>query len=149
MPDKIIVDTSVLIALDKINLLEVLCKIYGEIILPKGVTLEFGNIDLNCYESIKVDNPLINVLKNDLNLGIGESEVIALAYESKNRALIDDLRARKIARQLGIVFSGSMGVLLRAEKSGFIDSAYKKALELRNKGFYISDGIIEDMKNGI
>ena len=149
MPDKVIVDTSVLIALDKINLLEVLCKIYGEIILPKGVTLEFGNIDLNCYESIKVDNPLINVLKNDLNLGIGESEVIALAYESKNRALIDDLRARKIARQLGIVFSGSMGVLLRAEKSGFIDSAYKKALELRNKGFYISDGIIEDMKNGI
>ena len=149
MPDKVIVDTSVLIALDKINLLEVLCKIYGEIILPKGVTLEFGNIDLNCYESIKVDNPLINVLKNDLNLGIGESEVIALAYESKNRALIDDLRARKIALQLGIVFSGSIGVLLRAEKSGFIDSAYKKALELRNKGFYISDGIIEDMKNGI
>jgi hypothetical protein len=146
MPDKVIVDTSVLIALDKINLLEVLCKIYGEIILPEGLALEFGNIDLNCYKSVKVDNPLINVLTNDLNLGRGESEVIALAYESKNRALIDDLRARKIALQLGIVFSGSIGVLLRAEKSGFIDSAYKKALELSNKGFYISDGIIEDMK---
>ena len=147
MSDKtIITDTSVLIALDKINLLEILCKIYKDLILPEGVIREFGNIDLNCQKSIKIDNPLINVLINDLNLGRGESEVIALAYESKNRALIDDLRARKIAAQLGIVFSGSLGVLLKAEKSGFIDSAYKKAIELTNKGFYISDRILEDMK---
>ena len=100
MSDKtIITDTSVLIALDKINLLEVLCKIYKDLILPEGVIREFGNIDLNCQKSIKIDNPLINVLINDLNLGRGESEVIALTYESKNRALIDDLRARKIAAQ--------------------------------------------------
>jgi predicted nucleic acid-binding protein len=37
MPEKIIVDTSSLIALEKIELLEVLCKIYAEIILPKAV----------------------------------------------------------------------------------------------------------------
>ena len=83
MPDTIIVDTSVLIALEKIDLLEVLCKIYKDIILPDGVIREFGNIDLNCHKSLKVDNPLINVLINDLNLGRRESEVIALAYESK------------------------------------------------------------------
>ena len=83
MPDTIIVDTSVLIALEKIDLLEVLCKIYKDIILPDGVIREFGNIDLNCRKSLKVDNPLINVLINDLNLGRRESEVIALAYESK------------------------------------------------------------------
>lgn len=146
MPETIIADTSVLIALDKINLLEVLCKIYKDLILPEAVISEFGNIDLNCRKSIKIDNPLINVLVNDLNLGRGESEVIALAYESKNRALIDDLRARKIAAQLGIVFSGSLGVLLKAEKSGFIDSAYKKTLELSSKGFYISERILESMK---
>ena len=87
MPDSIIADTSVLIALDKINLMEVLCKIYGEIILPEGIALEFGNLDLKYYKSIKVYNPLVNVLTNDLNLGRGESEVIALAYESKNMEL--------------------------------------------------------------
>jgi predicted nucleic acid-binding protein len=55
MPDKtIITDTSVLIALDKINLLEVLCKIYKDLILPEGVIREFGNIDLNCQKSIKI-----------------------------------------------------------------------------------------------
>ena len=66
--------------------------------------------------------------------------------KAKNRALIDDLRARKIAGQLGIVFSGSLGVLLKAEKLGLIGSAYKKALELSSKGFYISDRILEDIK---
>ncbi len=42
MPDITVVDTSVLIALEKINLLELLCKIYVEIILPEAVAREFG-----------------------------------------------------------------------------------------------------------
>ncbi len=31
----VIVDTSVMIALEKINLLDIICKIYKEIILPE------------------------------------------------------------------------------------------------------------------
>ncbi len=46
MPEKIIVDTSVLIALEKINLLQILCKIYEEIVLPEAVVKEIGNITL-------------------------------------------------------------------------------------------------------
>ncbi|MCL4457023.1 MAG: hypothetical protein M1147_07900 [Nitrospirae bacterium] len=34
MPETIIADTSVLIALEKINLLHILCNLYKEIILP-------------------------------------------------------------------------------------------------------------------
>jgi len=37
MPEIIIVDASVLIALEKIDLLEILCKIYKEIILQKHI----------------------------------------------------------------------------------------------------------------
>ncbi len=40
MPENAIVDTSALIALEKINLLDVLCKIYSEIILPESVINE-------------------------------------------------------------------------------------------------------------
>ena len=37
MPEMAIVDASALIALEKINLLDILCRLYAEIILPEAV----------------------------------------------------------------------------------------------------------------
>jgi predicted nucleic acid-binding protein len=145
MPDIVIVDTSVLISLEKIDLLQILCKIYKEIILPEAVAREFGNINLECYSSMKVESKLVNLLIRDLNLGRGESEVIALAYETKQKALIDDLKARKVANDLGLPISGSIGVLLKAEKLGIIDSAFKKTQELKDKGFYVSNELLSEI----
>jgi predicted nucleic acid-binding protein len=145
MPDIVIVDTSVLISLEKIDLLQILCKIYKEVILPEAVAREFGNINLECYSSMKVESKLVNLLIRDLNLGRGESEVIALAYETKQKALIDDLKARKVANDLGLPISGSIGVLLKAEKLGIIDSAFKKTQELKDKGFYVSNELLSEI----
>jgi predicted nucleic acid-binding protein len=145
MPDIVIVDTSVLIALEKIDLLQILCKIYKEIILPEAVVREFGNINFECYSVKKVESRLINVLMQDLNLGKGESEVIALAYETNFKVLIDDLKARKVAENLGLSISGSIGVLLKAEKLGIIDSALKKTQELKEMGFYVSNELLSEI----
>jgi len=41
-----------------------------------------------------------------------------------------------------LIISGSIGVLLKAEKLGLIDSAFKKAQELKDKGFYVSDELL-------
>jgi predicted nucleic acid-binding protein len=81
----------------------------------------------------------------DLNLGRGESEVIALAYETKLRVLIDDLKARKIAKDMGLSISGSIGVLLKAGELGLIKSTYEKIKELKDKGFYISDELLDEI----
>ena len=145
MPETVIVDTSVLIALEKIDLLQILCKIYKEIILPDAVAKEFGNINIDCHSVRKVESKLINILMRDLNLGRGESEVIACAYETRCKALIDDLKARKVADDLGLSFSGSIGVLLKAGKLGLIDSALKKTQELKDKGFYVSNKLLADL----
>jgi len=40
MSNQAIVDTSVLIALEKINTADVLCKIYSNIILPEAIISE-------------------------------------------------------------------------------------------------------------
>lgn len=93
MPEKAIVDTSALIALEKINLLDVLCKIYIEIILPEAVINEIGTPSIDCYSVKKVESPLVRLLVSDLNLGKGESEVIALASETDIKTIIDDLKA--------------------------------------------------------
>jgi predicted nucleic acid-binding protein len=48
MPEKAIVDTSVLIALEKLHLSQALCKLYSEVIIPHAVVEEFGRPDLPC-----------------------------------------------------------------------------------------------------
>ena len=145
MPEIIAADTSVLISLEKINLLQILCKIYKEIVLPEAVINEFGNINLECHSIKKVEGSLVNLLVKELNLGKGESEAIALAYEEGLKILIDDLKARKIAEDLGLNITGTIGVLLKAEKLGLIESALEKAKELKKKGFYVSDDLLVDM----
>lgn len=142
MHETVIADTSVLIALEKIDLLQILCKIYKEIILPDAVVKEFGSVNIGCHSIQKVESRLIHILMQDLNLGRGESEVIALAYETNLKALIDDLKARKAAEDLGLSISGSIGILLKAEKSGLIESAFEKTQELKDKGFHVSNELL-------
>lgn len=145
MPETIIADTSVLIALEKINLLQILCNLYKEIILPEGVIAEFGNVNIECYSKRKVESKLIKVLTHDLNLGRGEAEVVSLAYESGLKVLIDDLKARKIAEDFGLTVSGTIGLLLKAEKTGLISSAFEKVKELKEMGFYVSNELLSEI----
>lgn len=145
MPEKAIIDTSVLIALERINILDVLCSIYSHIILPEAVVSEFGTPSLDCYSSEKVKSPMVRLLVSDLNLGRGEAESIALASEIGLRLVLDDLKARKVAENLGLKVTGTIGILLKAESLALIDSAYDKAKELRDKGFYISDQLLDDL----
>ena len=145
MPEQAIIDTSVLIALERINMLDILCKIYSHIILPEAVVSEFGPLLIECYSSEKVKSPMVGLLVLDLNLGRGEAESIALASETGLRLVLDDLKARKIAENLGLKITGTIGILLKAESLALIDSAYDKAKELRDKGFYISDQLLNSL----
>ena len=145
MPEAVIADTSSLIALEKINLLTILCEIYSEVVLPESVINEFGNISLPCLSIRKVESSLSKLLMIDLNLGRGEAEVISLANESGLKVIIDDSKARRVAENMGLKITGTIGVLIKAEKLGLIESAYNKAKELRGKGFYVSDELLEDI----
>jgi len=147
MSDQAIVDTSVLIALEKINTIDVLCKIYSSIILPEAVISEFGPPPIDCYSVKKVKSPMVRLLVRDLNLGKGEAESIALASDQGIPIILDDLKARKVAETLGLIVTGTIGVLLKAENLTLIKSAYDKTIELRNKGFYVSDKLLEDLSN--
>lgn len=145
MPEQAIVDTSVLIALERISLLDVLCKIYSHIILPEAVLSEFGPPSIDCYSTEKVKNPMVRLLVSDLNLGRGEAESIALASEIGLRLVLDDLKARKVAEKLGLRITGTIGVLLKAENMALIYNAYDKAIELRDAGFHISAQLLDDL----
>ena len=138
MSDQAIVDTSVIIALEKINNVDVLCKIYSSILLPEAVIREFGQPPFDCYSVEEVNNPMVRIFCRDLNLGKGEAESIALASETGLTLILDDLKARKVAETLDLKITGTIGVLLKAEKLTLIKSAYEKILELRNSGIKAS-----------
>jgi predicted nucleic acid-binding protein len=145
MPESVIADTSALIALEKIGLSTLLCEMYSEIFLPDAVVKEYGIPDFSCFSVKKVQSNLTILLLQDMNLGQGESEVIVLAYQTGIKAIIDDMKARKVARKLKLPITGTVGVLLKAENLSLIPSAYNKAKELQRKGFYVSDKILNDI----
>jgi predicted nucleic acid-binding protein len=54
-----------------------------------------------------------------MDIGPGEAEAIALAIEAgAARIVLDDKKARRIARELGVTVTGTVGVLLRAKQRG-------------------------------
>lgn len=85
-------------------------------------------------------------MTDELNLGLGEAETIAYAYEQGVRAVIDDGKARKVAEKLSIKLTGTIGLLMKAEEKGIIESSYEIALKLREAGFRISDNILKELK---
>ncbi|MGH8653782.1 MAG: DUF3368 domain-containing protein [Gammaproteobacteria bacterium] len=72
------------------------------------------------------------------DLGRGESQVIAIALRNKGAvAVLDDLQARRCASSVGLRVFGTLGVLLRAKRAGFILAARPLMIELVNSGMYL------------
>jgi len=146
MPKTAVVDTSCFIAFFALDLLDLLCNLYDEIIISAGVLKEFGDLKLPCLRIETVNNPLVDLLILEANLGRGESEVIVRAHETGKLAVIDDQKARHVAKEMSIKITGTIGLLLKAKEKGVIDSVYEKVLELKNKGFYVSDSLLAQIR---
>ena len=121
----IVADSSPLISFAILNKLEILNKIFDDILIPESIFIEISINDkpysneLNEFaknRTKKVKNKLaVQLLRKDLDLG--ESEAIVLAKENKIQdILIDEYKGRKIARETGLHPIGTIGVLLQAKK---------------------------------
>ncbi len=134
----IISDTSCLIVLSKINALDILHKLFGEVWITEEVRNEFGDHLPNWFvikkaKSIQTEN----ILK--LNLDIGEASSMALCLEQENALLIiDERKGRKIAQELGLQIIGTIGIILLAEKAGIITHLKDIIEQLENTDFRIS-----------
>jgi predicted nucleic acid-binding protein len=120
MQNAIISDTSCLILLDKIGELEILHTLYGNIITTQQVASEFGGI---LPGWIVIVNPVNKNYQTiiEASLDKGEASAIALAVEYDDCLLIiDDLKGRKFALQLGLQITGTLGVLIEAKSGGHI-----------------------------
>lgn len=138
-----VIDTSALIALEKINLLHILGELYKKILVPDSVLEEFGEVSSPAIFIEKVESNLLNFFMENANLGKGESAAILLALQGGHKIIVDDLKARKIAYKMGLQVTGTIGVLLKAQKTGLIQSAYRYATKLQDQGFYIDNTLLD------
>lgn len=145
MPEVVIADASVLIIFDKLVQLDILKKIYQTIYTTPEISQEF-NKPLPSWikvESVK-DQKYLNFIRTQID--IGEATAISLAAEKEDPLLLlDDLKARKLARQLGMRFTGTLGVINKAKELRIIDRIKPLIDQLRDTDFRISENIIENL----
>ena len=145
----VVSNATPLIALSRINRLELLKQYFAEIIIPEAVYREVVVAGGDLYGAKEVKNlDWVRVQKVKNNLAVkaletivdkGEAEAITLAAEiNANLLIIDDADGRKTALGLGLKITGTVGVLLMAAKEGKLE--LKGALDqLLAAGFRLSD----------
>lgn len=151
---KVIVNSTPLIALCHIGRLDILKSLYGEITIPEAVYKEISvKEDSICKITIDSSRDWIHVvgIKNNMakcmyktQLHEGEVEVMILAQEENaDLVIIDDQNAKKHAKYLKLTVTGTLGVMIKAKKEGYIREL-KPLLDIMvDKGIYLSDSLIK------
>ena len=157
-----ICDSTILIIFSKLNKLDLLLKIFDNLLIPEAVYNEVVEKGINNPDSFLIKELVekkqiiikalelkwknkSEFLRETYKLGNGESEAISLSLQEKKFLLIDDKLARKIARLYEVKTQGSLRVLLLAFKSKLLtENEIKKILvEMTlNNNFRLSAGII-------
>ncbi len=149
MLEKVVSDSSPLIALYQINRFSLLQKWYKQIIIPEAVWQELiveGKESTDFFieqrqksflhvEKVPLSSLLI-LLKREVDLG--EAEAIQLALTIKaDLLLIDEKEARSLARVYNLTMTGALGILMRAKLEDKIVSLSEEINKLERVGFRI------------
>lgn len=146
----VVSDTSCISNLLLIGQLDLLQKIYSQIIIPPAVyseilELEKSGKDLNHFKSQKwiLFEPNFPRKISSLppkNIDSGEAEALDLAiYIKAERLLIDERKGSILAKQLGITTIGLLGILKIAKENNLISSVKIFLDKLIENNFWLSN----------
>jgi hypothetical protein len=127
----VVTDTSVVLNLCLIGLADLLRQMYGRVLAPTMVVVEFQRLaqvdarfqGLNFPDFIEKAAPqaLLPALTTSSRLQAGEVAALSLAVERKADAvLMDELAGRAAATALGLRTTGLLGILHDAKERGLI-----------------------------
>ena len=142
MKEPVVVDSTCLIGLERIAILELLPALFQPILIPPEVNREFGTPHPWLEVEAPADDALVNALK--MMIDEGEAEAIALASERRMRIILDDRQARAVAKRLGVGVIGTVGCLLRAKRAGVVAEVKPLIGKLEDVGFYLSEALKEE-----
>ena len=123
-------------------------KLYSRVLVPPAVVqeLERGRImgialpDIVHVPWIEVHAPRdLGTVSLPAGLGTGEREILALGIQLSSAVLIlDDRSARRSAGALGLSYTGTLGILMRAKNEGLIAAIKPAIVGLEALGFRLS-----------
>lgn len=152
MGKSVVADAGPLIAFGRIEKLELLPQVLGEVLVPHAVAAEcLADPDKPGARAIReafrarqlVETPdPVPVLPTLPVLGAGESAAIRLALRLSASVLMDEKAGRRIATNLGLSVIGSAGVLLAAKKRELIESVQPMLEALAGNGYHFSAALV-------
>jgi len=150
---RVVSNASPLIALARVGHLDLLSRLYGEIVVPDATWNEVviegkgqpGSEELRVATWIGrqsvANKGLVRALRQELDAG--EAETIVLAQEiGADLLLMDERIGRETAEYLGLQPVGLIGVLIEAKHKGLIPAIKPLLLALRDQaGFHIGQDL--------
>ena len=149
MNDRIVINTSPLIALGQMGLFELLRDLPIEMVTPTQVKQEIeagarlghpvGFPEWLDVRDLKfpVDRSLFDRLDS------GEAAVIQLALEFNiDTVCIDEIKGRRIAKELGLSVTGSLGILGRFKRLGIVKEVKPYMQAATDSGIYYEGRVI-------
>lgn len=149
----LVTNTTPLIALSAATgSLDILNFLYSRVVVPLEVQTELRAAGpqavgvaaliqatwLDCQTRPVVISPY---LANTLDLG--EASVIQTATDLRIPLVcIDEVVGRRVARLCGLTLTGSIGVLLKAQKLGYAVSMEHAITRMRQHGIWLSDEVV-------
>lgn len=143
---KVVSNTGPIIALAHIGQIDILRRIFGQVLIPIAVRAEIQDetslAALNDADWIMVgevkDTLAVQLLREELDAG--ESEAIILARENQAALIfLDERAATRKARSIGLQSIGTLGILLIAKEKGIVTELNPLLTSLRLEGFHMSD----------
>ena len=155
MTRAVIADTGPLIALARVEHLDLLRRLYGRVVVPPAVHAELAidssrpgaRVLAGAFAAgwVTVEAVGDSTLRWELAqlLGPGGAEAIALAVQKTPRFLLmDDARGRRTARSRGISIVGVAGVLLAGKSRGELPLVAPVVARLSDAGYRLSPRLI-------
>jgi len=160
----VVSNTGPLIWLSKIGKLNLLTKLYGEVLIPEEVYkeavergLEEGfsdtlvikeHVDQGLMRIARLNESLIElcqrIVEHAFEIHVGEAQAIVMARETNSLLLMDESSGRALAETWGLKVGGTIYVITKALREGLLDNkgAKEATLQLISKGLRIEPKLL-------
>ena len=144
----VVSNASPLIALARIQRLDLLPAIFELVLIPSAVSREISPSIPVLPTWLRIQAPSVlppaSLLRR--RLGDGEWEALALAIEIKaDWIILDDLPARRSAEATGLNVIGTLGTLVTAKRKGLLKSIRPELDGLRATAFFLSPQVYDEL----
>jgi len=149
-------NTSPVIFISKLGYFQKLLVLFDKVIIPPAVYREAMSKEDETTLLVKklIEDGKVEIIGPSSTEGLliysglhaGEIEVIAIAKEKSYIAVLDDLKARKVATIEGVRVIGTVGLLKLLKKAQLIDISNHELLgKLKAIGFRIKDDLFYEI----